>query len=805
MKKIYLAVICLLCITTVFAQRPAPSKSFFITGKVIDKDTKEPLEYATVVFKNLKNKKISGGITNAKGLFNVKISQGNYDISVEFISFKTVHFKNRTINKNLNLGTVILSEDGQVLDEVNIIPEKSTVDIRLDKKIYHVGKDMTVKGGNVSDVLDNVPSVSVDVEGNVSLRGSENVRILIDGKPSALVGLDGTSALRQLPADAIERVEVITSPSARYDAEGTAGILNIILRKGKITGFNGSINPTIGNPAQYGLSTNLNYRTKKFNIFTNTGYNYRNGPGNSSNDVTYFDKEANDPTREITGYLNEQRNYDRLRKGLNTSFGLEYYLTERSSLLGNIVYRKSDGTNNSTNDVTSFDVNKTLTETRNRLEKEESNSTTTQYSLNYTNKFNDIGHKLTVDLQYSKSKQDEFSNIFENNVFVEDNSTVQSSSSKLIQIDYVYPFGEGSQLEFGFKNDLESRNSDFIVNTSGVNPSDILVFKQNISAIYGQYGKKIKKFSYLLGLRGEFTNIDIDLLNSQKSDKKEYSQFFPTLNIGYELTDDESITIGVSKRLRRPRSWFLNPFPSRTSETNIFVGNIDLDPTFTTAYDIGYLKKWSKITLNSSIYFQHSTGIFQFVNQENGDIVNGVPVIIRSPVNLSSQDRYGIEFTTNYKVSKKVNLSGSFNYFGFETVGEHNGIDFGNKDASWSTRFNARVTLPAKIQWQTRLSYRGAQNNAQSTRKGIFSANLAFSKDLMKDNGTMVLNISDVLNSRKRQGTSYTTFSETYGEFQWRQRQISLSFVYRFNQKKNQRQRRPQQNQEFEGGEGFGK
>ena len=805
MKKIYIAVICLLCITTVFAQRPAPSKSFFITGKVIDKDTKEPLEYATVVFKNLKNKKISGGITNAKGLFNVKISKGNYDISVEFISFKTIHFKNRTINKNLNLGTVILSEDGQVLDEINIIPEKSTVDIRLDKKIYHVGKDMTVKGGNVSDVLDNVPSVSVDVEGNVSLRGSENVRILIDGKPSALVGLDGTSALRQLPADAIERVEVITSPSARYDAEGTAGILNIILRKGKITGFNGSINPTIGNPAQYGLSTNLNYRTKKFNIFTNTGYNYRNGPGNSSNDVTYFDKEANDPTREITGYLNEQRNYNRLRKGLNTSFGLEYYLTERSSLLGNIVYRKSDGTNNSTNDVTRFDANKTLTETRNRLEKEESNSTTTQYSLNYTNKFNDTGHKLTVDLQYSKSKQDEFSNIFENNLFVEDNSTVQSSSSKLIQIDYVYPFGEGSQLEFGFKNDLDSRNSDFIVNTSGVNPSDVLVFKQNISAIYGQFGKKIKKFSYLLGLRGEFTNIDIDLLNSQKSDKKEYSQFFPTLNIGYELTDDESITIGVSKRLRRPRSWFLNPFPSRTSETNIFVGNIDLDPTFTTAYDIGYLKKWSKITLNSSIYFQHSTGIFQFVNQENGDIVNGVPVIIRSPVNLSSQDRYGIEFTTNYKVSKKVNLSGSFNYFGFETVGEHNGIDFGNKDASWSTRFNARVTLPAKIQWQTRLSYRGAQNNAQSTRKGIFSANLAFSKDLMKDNGTMVLNISDVLNSRKRQGTSYTTFSETYGEFQWRQRQISLSFVYRFNQKKNQRQKRPQQNREFEGGEGFGK
>ena len=234
MNKRILALICLFSISAIFAQRPTQAETFAISGTVIDKDSKQPLEYATVVLRNLKTKKISGGITDNKGEFYIKIAEGTYDISVEFISFKTSVLKIRTIDKNLNLGTIVLSEDGELLDEVNIIPEKSTVDIRLDKKIYNVGKDMTVKGGNVADVLDNVPSVSVDIEGNVSLRGNENVRILIDGKPSSLVGLDGTSALRQLPADAIERVEVITSPSARYDAEGTAGILNIILRKGKV-------------------------------------------------------------------------------------------------------------------------------------------------------------------------------------------------------------------------------------------------------------------------------------------------------------------------------------------------------------------------------------------------------------------------------------------------------------------------------------------------------------------------------------------------------------------------------------------
>jgi hypothetical protein len=222
----------------VFSQKPQ-NIQISIIGNIVDSKTNEPLEYATVVLNNQKTKQLSGGITDEKGNFNIKVNPGIYDISFEFISFKTIKLPNKTINSSINFGTIKLSEDSDKLDEIVIIAEKSTVEIRLDKRIYNVGKDMTVKGGSASDVLDNVPSVDVDVEGNVSLRGNENVRILIDGKPSALVGLSGTDALRQLPADAIERVEVVTSPSARYDAEGTAGILNIILRKGVAKGFNG--------------------------------------------------------------------------------------------------------------------------------------------------------------------------------------------------------------------------------------------------------------------------------------------------------------------------------------------------------------------------------------------------------------------------------------------------------------------------------------------------------------------------------------------------------------------------------------
>tara|TARA_R110001592_G_scaffold96636_4_gene277364 strand:+ start:2057 stop:4480 length:2424 start_codon:yes stop_codon:yes gene_type:complete len=807
MRKIILTLICLLNITAIFAQKTTQKATFSISGKVIDKDTKEPLEYATIVLKNLKNNKLSGGVTDNKGEFYINIAGGTYDISVEFISFKTVSFKNRTIDKNINLGTVILSEDGEVLDEIIIVPEKSTVDIRLDKKIYNVGKDMTVKGGNVADVLDNVPSVSVDIEGNVSLRGNENVRILIDGKPSSLVGLDGTSALRQLPADAIESIEVITSPSARYDAEGTAGILNIILRKGKVTGFNGSINPTIGDPTQYGISTNLNYRTKKFNLFTNTGYNYRNGPGNGLNNSTYFDNSKN-----ITGYLNEIRNNNRLRKGINSSFGIEYYLNDNSSILGNIVIRKSDGENTTSNNIEIFNANKVLTDSRSRNENQLSDSKSIQYSINYTNRLNATGKKLTIDLQYSKSDQDEKGSIFQNNAFVENNNTIQNSVRRLVQIDYVFPKENGSQIELGYKADLNKVNSDY-KNSPFVpysdpkfDPSNNLDFEQNVYAVYSQYGKKFDKFSYLLGLRAELTDQKINLLTTNENYDKSYTQLFPTVNLGYELSENESFTLGYSKRLRRPRSWFLNPFESRTSETNIFKGNVNLDPTYTNSFDLGYLKKWKKLTINSSIYYRNSTGIYQFISLERGDFVDGVPVIVRSPINLSSEDRYGFEFTSNYIVSKKVNFSGTFNFYGFETIGMVDNIDYGNKDSNWDARLNSRITLPASIQLQVTMFYRGAQRNAQSTRDGVFSSNLAFSKDLFKDNGTLVLNISDVLNSRKRKGYSYTPNSSTYGEMQWRQRQASLSFVYRFNQKKNQRQRRQQQDNNFEeGGEGFGK
>lgn len=800
-KKITLFICCLFTATFLIAQKPTNTSNISVTGKVLDSKTNQPLEYATVVLKNTTTQKITGGITDEQGNFSIQTSTGTYNISIEYISFKTITLPTQDITANKNLGILKLEEDASNLDEIVFIAEKSTVDIRLDKKIYNVGKDMTVRGGSASDVLDNVPSVDVDAEGAVSLRGSENVRILIDGKPSALVGLSGADALRQLPSDAIERVEVITSPSARYDSEGTAGILNIILRKGQATGFNGSVNATVGDPKNYQAGVNLNLRTEKVNVFSNFGYRDNGSPGLYDSEITYLTEGAIDSTRI------ENRDNTRNSKSFNANIGLEYFLNEKSSVTGTIFVRDSDGKNLSVNNISSFNPSGDNLYNSTRIQDEAEEDKTLQFSLNYVNNFDDNGHKLTVDLQHSASNEIESAIITDTNP--ETNSTDELSLDNLVQADYVLPIGENSQFEAGYRGSFQELTSDYLVIAPNLdddyNPSNNLEFTQNVNAFYSQYGSKINKFSFLLGLRAEITKIDINLLNTNEVSNKKYTNFFPTVNFGYEINDDQSFTLGYSRRLRRPRSRDLNPFESRESEVIFSKGNVNLDPTYTDSFDLGYLNKWDKLTLNSSIYYQHSTNNIQRVNRQETRILNNeiTNVLVRQPINLASEDRAGFEFTANYNASKKVRFSTSFNFYQFETKGEYtyNLTDlttgeitsviqsFDTNNNSWFTRFDAKITLPWNIQSQTRVFYRGAKDDAQSDTKGILSANLAFSKDILKDKGTLVLNVSDLFNSRKYQVNSYSPSRDaptniTDQTFQRRMRQISLNFSYRFNQKK---------------------
>lgn len=777
-----------------------------ISGKIIDVDTKQPLEYATIVLASVRSKKVTGGITDEQGEYKITVPKGKYDISIEFISFETHHIPNKTIDADMNLGTIALKIDAENLDEVVVIAEKTTVEIRLDKKIYNVGKDLTVSGGTVSDVLDNVPSVSVDVEGNVALRGNDNVRILINGRPSGLVGLNSTEALRQLPAEAIEKVEVITSPSARYDAEGSAGILNIILRRSKLAGLNGAITTNIGYPNSAGIAGNLNYRTGDFNFFTTSGYNYRTTPGNSFTSTNFLNN--NDILFE------ETRNFNRISNGFNTNIGVEWYVNETATITASVLYRKSDRERNTTNHIFQRDADGLETNTY-RLDPGLRDDTTIQYSLNFDKNFKKNGERLTLDFQYEDSTEDEISLITQNSIEEEKVKTLENQEKILLQTDYVLPIGEESQFEIGYRGSFNTDNTDYQVDSiqNGVHIlntdlSNILIYREYVNAFYTQYGSKIKKFSYLLGLRMEATQITIAQLTSNDFDAKNYNKFFPTVNLGYEISDKQSITLGYNRRIRRPRSRAINPFPSRSSATNLYIGNPDLDPSFSNGLDLGYLNRFGKLTLNSSIYYQHSTGVFSRITEDTGKttFLNGREIaIIRSiPVNLASSDRYGFELVLVYNPNRKWRMNGNFNLFKSSVKGEYEGQNFDADNTSWNIRFNNKLTLPGKIDWQTVISYRGPRVNAQNKRKGVFRTNLAFSKDLFKEKASLAFNISDVFNSGKSiTETEVPSFFTRTNTFQWRVRSYNLSFTYRFRQQKKKRERRSRNGEgdNYQGGE----
>ena len=826
MKKRHFGILFLLGMLFAYGQRPGGPPKLVITGKVIDKETNQPLEYATITLKN-KNRPdlIQGGITDAEGNFRIESFPGQYDINVEFISFATYSQNDVSIKSSLNLGTIALKIDANELEEVELVGEQTQVEIRLDKRIYNVGKDITVRGGSVADVLGNIPSITVDVEGNVALRGNNNVRILINGKPSGLIGISGPDGLRQLPSESIEKVEVITSPSARYDAEGTGGILNIILKKQERSGFNGNFNINGGVPETFRGTATVNWKTKKINLFSTNTIGRRTSISNGLSENEYFNGE------EANSYLFETAKTNRERDQLFFSLGAEYFIDDTSSFTLNGFYRDNEGINDGVvtiDELNAIGGNRISTNERKQYEPELDESF--QISGLYEKKFNDKGHEISATYQYEESAEDELAQITSLQTFPftrinnnEEVTTLESQKRILAQVDYVYPLDENTQIELGYRGNFNTIETDYevafienSVRTTDMDLTNVLVYKEYVNAAYAQFGKKIDQFSLLLGLRMEDSNIVIDQRTTSDYTNKRYTNWFPTVNLSFEIDEKENITFGYAKRIRRPRGFFLNPFPSRNSITNFFQGNPDLNPASTGSFDLGYLKRFKKFTLNGSIYYQRTTSNFQFVNEDTGEtvIISGdpndsnsdlviVPVLRRGPINLSKNKRYGGEANLTFTPNRKIRLNANFNVYSNEVIGTYNGFVFDAKNVSWSSRFVSSINFGKGLSWQNQLFFRGPRVTAQSKSKPLGGLSTAINKDIFKDKGTLSFRISDVFNSQKYRTDTFTDTFNSYTEFQWRQPTYIATFTYRLNQKKNQRRRRGGYGGDDDGGYGY--
>ena len=801
MKRLLLTLLLVSITCSVFAQRPNNSLNITkikISGNIADSETAEPLEYATISLVNERfPNRIQGGITDRNGNFDIEIFPGKYNITLEYIGFQKVTLKDRIIRETSPLGDFKLNINSESLNEVELVGERTEVEIRLDKRVYNVGKDITVRGGSVTDVMDNIPSVSVDVEGNISLRGNDNVRILVNGKPSGLVGLSGSAALRQLPAESIEKVEVVTSPSARYEASGTAGILNIILKKDELIGINATFIANGGIPEYLGGTATLNWRTKKLNIFSTTTYRDQKSLGGGVFNSEYFKGIL------PSSFANETRDYDRIRKNYFINLGVEYYINDKTSLTVSGFVRDSNNTSDSNTEIDDLNANGDVLSSVDRLQEEAEEDNSSQFTANFTKKFNDDGHELVAEIQLQKSAEDEFADISNSDSPSETAGTLESQTRNLFQLDYVRPIDKNTQFEFGYRGDFSSQENDYEIATQengrfiiDTNLSNVLLFEQNINALYTQYGKKINKFSYLLGLRMENTNIIIDQKTTSDFKEKKYTNFFPTVNLSYEFSEEENITLGFSRRIRRPRSWSLNPFPSRSSVTFFRQGNPDLDPSYSSTFDFGYLKRWEKFTLNGSVYYQKATQVITRITEATGEVVRvsedpiiEIPSLRATSINLAENNRLGTEFTLTYTPSRKFRLSGNFNIFNSETIGTYNKQVFDAEIVSWFARINGNITLPKGWTAQLRGFYRGPNATAQSKSKGFFVLSGAINKDVLNKKGTLSFNASDLLNSRFYRNTTTTELFTNYSEFQWRRPSYVMTFTYKINERKNQRRK----------------
>ena len=791
-----------------------------ITGKVIEKLTNQPLEYANVIAQNAQNSSvIDGNITNANGEFSLSVPPGNYNIKIDFLGFKPTQINNRAVVKDLDLGTIYVTEDNQTLDDLVISVEKPLVEIKLDKKVYNVADDVTVKGGTASEVLDNVPSLAVDQDGNVSLRGNDNVVILIDGRPSGMTG-NVADVLRTLPADAISKVEVITNPSARYEAEGGAGIVNIVLKRGKGQGVNGSVSVTAGTPENTRINGNVNVKGDKYNFFASAGYNKSNSPGNSKTDASYLNAAS-----EIAYFMDEKSKSKRRNEGNNVNFGLDLFLTENITWTNSVMFRTQDGRRKNTVDYTNYDTNGIISYLRNRDSDTKSDRSGVEYNTRLETRFAKEGHKLIVDGAASSNFDNDNATILDvtngsalNKILNERTLSDEKQRRMLGTVDYVLPLGENSQFEAGYRGSYSNMTTEFKVEAFDAGNwitndryTNTFQYEETVNALYSQFGSKVNKFSYLLGLRWEDSKINVNEIISQSYNTKRYNDFFPSAFVAYEISDETSITASYSRRINRPRGRMLNPFSNYSSNINLFQGNPDLDPSKTNAFDLGYMTKFGKVTFNASAYLNHTQDAYQFVSRESGAFVDGIPVILSSPINLATEYRYGAEFNVMYSPYKWWRLNANVNLYRSESKGDYTYINFQNQAVTQNfdnetfaanARLTSKITLPGKIDWQTNISYRAPETRAQGKVKSETGVNLGFSKDVLKDKATIALNVQDLFNSRKRRMETNLASVISNSEMQWRERQINLTFTYRFNKPKNEKERF--RNEEMNGDEMMG-
>jgi hypothetical protein len=786
---------------------PAAEKGGVIKGVVFDASSKAPIEYATIAIYNaLDNSVVTGTVTNPKGEFRVTgINDGAFYVVVSFLGYNERKFNDITINKTKHthdLGRIVLAPSTEALNEVEVVAERKSVEFAIDKKIVSVGKQATVASMTAVEVLENVPSVKVDIEGNVSLRGSTGFTVLIDGKPTIL---EPSDALRQIPASTIDNIEIITNPSVKYSPEGNAGIINVITKKNKSQGINGQANANLGMYGTHGGDLMLNLRRSIFNFSVGADYNKRVFPGTSiserrttRNDVTNYIMSNGESERNMTMYG--------FRGAMEVDLGKKDYAS-----IG-MRYGDRDMANSSNFDYREFTVPASIENRYRNIGNSSHGGNFLSVTGTYQHKFNDKGHELKTQFDWSKR---DFGSESINELRTADGTLAEGKKnidkgphkSTEIRIDYTYPISKTNKFETGFQGRLyqgESVNQLFTLATDLVPPAYIFQsdysngteYTQDIYAIYGMYSGSVGKFGYQAGLRGEYTDRVINTITDNQEFTIDRMDYFPTLHFSYSLPKENQVMLSYARRIQRARGHMLAPFRTWTDAYNVREGNPDLKDELIDSYELGYMKTFKKAYFSLEAYYrithdkdEYVQSVYTGPTPDN----SGKTVFLNTPQNIGKDYSLGLEGTLNLKLIKwwEANIMGNFyNYkiegaYTYQTVVGTDIVtatrDVSNETLNWGLRFNNNFQVRKNIMLQLNSNYNSPSATAQGESAASYSFDGAVRMELIPRKFTAVMQVRDMFGTSKWERTSEGPNFYSYNKSSMKSPIFSVTLTYRFN------------------------
>ena len=802
MKHILFSIIVLFCITT------SLSAQYSLSLKVWDEENNAPIPYATIGVLKSNNTLIQGGLSDENGDVTLNIeNSGSYDLRISYLGFEEKRIENISINGDQNLGKVSMQANAQALEEFKVTGKRSYVQYGLEKKVFNVEDNLASTTGDATELLRNIPSITVDQEGNISLRGSQNIRILINGQESGLAGLDRRAVLSQIDASSIKNIEVITNPSAKYDPEGSGGIINITTKKMNKKGFNliTSLNGGTGPRLNGSITSNL--KVGKWNLTAGYSGRYNESFRRGITDRTTYLPSIDSLYRQYYDFLGTP-----LDKNHNANAGIEYIINSNTSisLNGNIGISDEDDPAARISDF--YDNLGNQSHYSWRRENEAELGSTKEINANYNQIFDNLDQSLDISVRYSQRNDEESSLVTDSFFYMDESlwySTIQSNGSIgerntfVSQLDFVYPFNKQTKLETGgrfnrrvFDNDYTLNNVDPVTLQETVNElfSNHFIYTENISAAYGIFSHKFNALSTQVGLRYEYTSTLADLVEIEQV-PNDYHMLFPSAAVSYEWNETQSIQASYSRRINRPRTWSLNPFTDYSDPLNIRRGNPYLLPETINSYEVNYQVTKDKGSIAASVFHRETNQIITRITEIQNDSVR-----ISTSTNLASGQNSGLELILSIRPTKWWNINTNYSVFRSKLDGSNVDANLANEGYMGSGRFMSMMNFKNGFGIQISGFYRTPMVRIQGTTAAIYSFDCSIQQKLFDGKGTVSLRLSDVFDTRQ-----WAYFSEQPGLFElngvWKRQSRILVAGFRYSLQQETRRARNERGRSGMGGD----